>query len=258
MTVKKPKRLRIRRRQETVDQKMIDMLVAAQLKEHTEKLLAIERNTILKQGEARGFSAGERAGITKGIAQATQKAEKDADTRVQEEVKKQNRAAKEIACDVARTISHYPATVYADDGYTIPEALRTQARTRNLSVQMYAFAADMTYEYHAVSLSRLFKLTIFKTYREVTDAITEIAIDFKFSEEHLRRTGGVDIIELLCQVAIEGARHVDAELMCAWMAEWVTTTRARDGDGPTIHVPRGAIDKARDRFRAAVGLPDYD
>lgn len=258
MTVKKPKRLRIRRRQETVDQKMIDMLVAAQLKEHTEKLLAIERNTILKQGEARGFSAGERAGITKGIAQATQKAEKDANTRVQEEVKKQNRAAKEIACDVARTIRHYPATVYADDGYTIPEALRTQARTRNLSVQMYAFAADMTYEYHAVSLSRLFKLTIWKTYREVTDAITEIAIDFKFSEEHLRRTGGVDIIELLCQVAIEGARHVDAELMCAWMAEWVTTTRARDGDGPTVHVPRGAIDKARARFRAAVGLPDYD
>lgn len=258
MTVKKPKRLRIRRRRESsVDQKMIDMLVKAQLKKQTEKLLAIERNTILKEGEKRGFTAGERAGKLKGIAEATQKAEKDADTRLQAEIKKQNRDAKQIACDVKRSITGIPRANYDEGGYAIPEALSAEARRRNTSVQMYAFTADMTYEYHAPSLSRIFKLTIWKTYREVIDAITEIAIDFKFSEEHLRRTGGTDIVELLCQVAIEGARHVDAELMCAWMAEWVTTTRARD-DGPTIHVPRGAISKARDRFRAAVGLPDYD
>ncbi len=257
MTVKKPKRLRIRRRRETVDQKMIDMLVAAQLKKHTEKLLAIERNTILKQGEKRGFTAGERAGKLKGIAEGKKEADKQADERMRDALQQQSTATRGIACDVSRTIRSFSATEYVENSYMIPEALSTEARRRNLSVQMYAFAADMTYEYHAVSLSRIFKLTIFKTYREVTNAMTEIAIDFKFSEEHIRATAGTDIVELLSQVVIEGCKHVDAELMCAWMAEWVTTTRARD-DGPTIHVPRGAIDKARDRFRAAAGLPDYD
>lgn len=258
MTVKKPKRLRIRRRGASVDQKMIDVLVAAQLKTHTESLLAVERNSIQKKAEKRGFTAGEKAGVLKGIRTGREEAERQTDQRIQEEIKKHSRDAQQIACDVSRTIRRFPAMIYDQQSYTIPDELSREARRRSLSVQMYAFAADMTYEYHAVSLSRIFKLTIFKTYREVTDAMTEIAIDFKFSEEHIRRTAGTDIIELLCQVAKEGSKHVDSELMCAWMSEWVTTTRANDGQGPTIHVPRSAIDKARDRFRAAVGLLDYD
>ena len=110
MTVKKPKRLRIRRRRETVDQKMIDMLVAAQLKKHTEKLLAIERNTILKPGEKRGFTAGERAGKLKGIAEGKKEADKQADERMRDALQQQSKATRGIACDVSRTIRSFSAT----------------------------------------------------------------------------------------------------------------------------------------------------
>lgn len=255
---KKPRRLRIRRREKHVDDALLETLVEARLVSHAEKIVAKQTEVIREAGYSRGktagYNEGHNQGYKEGVATGTRNAETAAHARAEAQ---QSRADRMTGTRVTiSTMSEAnPRHENLNQGWGFVTPMELQRRGTPADIRIYGFIPELDYRYRADTRNRVFELRIYKAYQDGSSK--EIAIEFNFTEEALQDSGegAGALLNFLCIICVQGTKYVDAELLCEFMADWVVSTRGSD-DHPTIHVPRSARSTALAKFRDAVGLVD--
>ncbi len=255
MKANAPRRLRIRKKHDGIDQALIDKLVAQGIAKRGKELIKAERTKVreagLKEGEKKGRSIGYNEGYSAGSREGVESTTKQF----------QERALKPAGRDVQfRTAidSMTPGNRRYENlnngwGFLTPAEMQRQCDSPE---QVYIVAAkpQLFYEYRADMRLRVFELRIWKAYQG--GATKKIEIVCNFTEEAMQMEEGAGaLLNFLCIICVEGAKYMDAALLCEYMADWVTSTRGRE-EGPTIHVPKSARPTALAKFRDAIGLTD--
>jgi hypothetical protein len=258
MSDKKPRRLRIRRRETHVDEAVLETLVEARLISHTEQMVAKESQKLIdtgyKRGKTTGYNEGHGQGYTEGIAAGTQVAENAQHARAAAlQANTDRMTGSRVTISMVNEASPRYENLNNGWGFMTPPEL--QNRGTAADIRIYAFLPELVYEYRVELRQRVFRLTIWKGYQD--GSAKKIEIEFNFTEEALQEygEGAGALLNFLCTICVQGTKYVDAELLCEFMADWVVSTRGSD-DGPTIHVPRSARPTALAKFRDAVGLID--
>lgn len=254
MTTAKPRRLRVRRRTESVDDAVIEKLVEDRLTTRTSALVAKHKAQIMKTGVDAGRSEGHDIGYAAGLRDGVKQGEANAERRRNEReiVAHDGMRPDPVA---VRTVSEAnPRHENLNNGWGFVTPMEIQRHCTADQMYIYGFFAEMRYENDVRSRMRVFTLRIHKAYQDGTVKLFELS--YTFSEESLHDGEGASaLIGFLCMLCTMGSRFVDAEMLCEFMADWVTSTRGRE-DGPTLHVPKSARATALKRFRDAVGLVD--
>jgi len=258
MSDKKPRRLRIRRRDTHVDEALLETLVEARLITHTEEIVAKETKKVreqgFKQGKTAGYNEGHTQGYSEGVATGTRVAETAAHAKA---TALQNAKDRVTGSRVTISMVNEASQRYENlnQGWGFMTPMELQNRGTAADIRIYAFLPSLRYEYCQDIRRRAFHLTIFKGYQD--GSAKKIAIEFNFTEEALQQhgEGAGALLNFLCVICVQGTKYVDAELLCEFMADWVVSTRGGE-DHPTIHVPKSARPVALAKFRDAVGLVD--
>lgn len=258
MSDKKPRKLRIRRRERHIDEAVLETLVEARLVSHTEQIVAKESDKLiesgLKRGKTIGYNEGHTQGYKEGMATGARQAETAAHSRAEALQANQDRiTGTRVTISMVNEAS--PRYENLNQGWGFMTPLELQNRGTAADIRIYAFLPELIYEYRQDVRQRVFRLTILKGYQD--GSAKKIAIEFNFTEEALQQhgEGAGALLNFLCIICVQGTKYVDAELLCEFMADWVVSTRGGE-DHPTIHVPKSARPTALAKFRDAVGLVD--
>lgn len=258
MSDKKPRRLRIRRRETHVDEAVLETLVAARLITHTSEIVEKEseklREVGFQRGRKKGYNEGHHTGYKEGQAAGTRQAETAQHAKAAALQANQDRIT---GARVTISMVNEPSPRFENlnNGWGFMTPMELQNRGTVADIRIYAFLPELVYEYRRDVRQRMFRLTIYKGYQD--GSAKKIAIEFNFTEEALQQhgEGAGALLNFLCIICVQGTKYVDAELLCEFMADWVVSTRGGE-DHPTIHVPRSARPTALAKFRDAVGLID--
>lgn len=236
MTTKTPRRLRIRKKRDSVDQALIDKLVEQGIAKRGKEIIKAERAKIreaaFKEGEKKGHTAGYNEGHTSGKREG-----KDITTReFQDRALRPQSQSAQFQTGINTVAPKDRISLEDSQTYTI------------------TFKPELRYEYRIDTRLRVFELCIWKNYQG--GETKKVAIVCNFSEEAMQQEEGAGaLLNFLCIICVEGAKYMDAALLCEYMADWVTSARTRiDADTPMIRVPRSARPTALAKFRDAIGL----
>lgn len=258
MSDKKPRRLRIRRRDTHVDEAVLETLVEARLISHTEQIVAKEseklREAGFQRGRKKGYNEGHHTGFKEGQEAGTRQAETAQHARAEAQRDREDRMTG-TRVTISMVSEASPRHENLNQGWGFMTPMELQRRGTAADIRIYGFIPELQYEYRVDTRQRVFRLTIYKGYQD--GSAKEIAIEFNFTEEALQQhgEGAGALLNFLCIICVQGTKYVDAELLCEFMADWVVSTRGSE-DHPTIHVPKSARPTALAKFRDAVGLVD--
>jgi len=255
MTTKPARRLRIRKKREGVDQALIDKLVEQGIAKRGKELVKTERAKIREAATKEGVKKGRSIGYNEGYSAGTREG-RDATTKeFKARALRPQSTAAQFQTEMMSVTPGNPRYENLNNGwgFLTPASMQRECDSAN---QVYIVAAkpELFYEYRADVRLRVFELRIWKAYQGGETKKIEIVCNF--SEEAMQMEEGAGaLLNFLCIICVEGAKYMDAALLCEYMADWVTTTRGRD-EGPTIHVPKSARPTALAKFRDAIGLRD--
>lgn len=255
MTEKTPRRLRVRKRQSSVDQAVIDKLVEEQLSRRAEEILAKEKKAIAEtawhKGNEQGYGKGQKDGFKQGQARGKEDATQEFHSRAAGQVDDRlRRFGTNESLETAGS-ERYEG-LNQGWGFLVPYTIQNRCSSP-ADVSVFAYKAELQYDYRVDVNQRVFTLYIWKGLQD--GSTRKVAVDCNFSEESLQQASGANaLLDILCTICVEGAKYMDGSQLCEYMADWVTTTQARNAEGPTIRVPKSARPTALKKFRHAVGL----